>query len=97
MAVTVVVNVKTKDVQMPAGTEQGQFVFSVTGQPDQTVDARTATFTDVPEGDYVASVQALDKNGGKIGNSASVSFTVSAPATVTLQAADVVTVDVQQA
>jgi hypothetical protein len=94
MTSQVVVSVTTKDVQVPAGTVQGKFVFSVTGQPDQTVDAQTATFTGLADGDYVASVQALDSNGGRIGNQASVSFTVTAPASVTLQGADVVSVTV---
>jgi hypothetical protein len=89
----VVVTFTTKDVTEPAGTVQGKYVVSVTGQPDQSVDASPVTFANVPPGDYVASVQATDTNGGTIGGKATASFTVSAP-DVTLAGADVVTVQV---
>jgi hypothetical protein len=90
---TVVVSFTTKDVTAKAGTTQGKFLVQVTGQPDQQVDASPATFSDVPAGDYTASVQAQDSNGGSLGDKASATFTVSAP-DVTLAGADVVTVQV---
>jgi hypothetical protein len=90
---TIVVTFTTKDVTEPAGTVQGKYVVSLTGQPDQSVDASPATFSDVAPGDYVASVQATDSNGGAIGGKATASFTVSAP-DVTVQGADVVSVSI---
>jgi hypothetical protein len=90
---TVVVSFTTKDVTEPAGTVQGKFLVQVTGQPDQAVDASPVTFASVVPGDYVASVQAQDANGGAIGGKATASFTVSAP-DVTVQGTDVVSVSV---
>ena len=90
---TVVVTFTTKDTTEPAGTVQGKYLVQVTGQPDQSVDASPVTFSNVTPGDYVASVQAQDSNGGTIGGKATASFTVSAP-DVTVQGADVVTVAV---
>ncbi len=91
---TVIVSFTTKDVTVPAGKSQGKFVVSVDGMPDQSVDTSPVTFTDVPEGDHVASVQAQDSDGAPVGDKQVASFNVP-PSTVTLQGADVVSVAVQ--
>ncbi len=96
---SVVVVATLKDVQAPAGTAQGKYLVTVTGSDNvdhsQSVDAPTATFADVAPGDYTASVQAQDSNGGVIGAKATAQFNVPKPADVTVQGADVVTVTVQ--
>jgi len=95
----VVVTASTKDVQEPAGTVQGKFLVTITGADavdhSQSSDTPTATFTAVAPGDYTASVQALDSNGGLIGDKATATFNVPKPADVTVQGADTVTVTVQ--
>ena len=94
----VVVTATTKDVQEPAGTVQGKFLVTITGADNvdhsQAVDAPSATFADVVPGDYTASVQAQDSNGGLIGDKATAKFNVPVPASVTVQGADVVNVTV---
>ncbi len=95
----VVVSATTKDVQEPAGTVQGKFVVTITGSDNvahsQSVDGPQATFAAVAPGDYVATVQATDTNGGAIGDAQTAKFNVPTPADVTVQGADVVTVTVQ--
>ncbi len=94
----VVVVASTKDVQEPAGTVQGNFVVSIVGADavvhSQAVATPTATFAAVAPGDYTATVQAQDSNGGAIGSASTATFNVPVPASVTVQGADVVTVTV---
>lgn len=90
---TVVVNVASKVVTVPAGTVQGQWAVDVDGVVQLVGDPSAVTFADVAVGDHVASAQAQDANGGPIGDKVSTSFTVVAP-TVDLQGVDVVTVSI---
>ena len=96
---SVIVVATTKDTQGPAGTVQGNYAVSIVGADavvhSQSVSTPGAQFDAVAPGDYTATVQAQDSNGGAIGSPATATFTVPVPATVTVQGADVVTVTVQ--
>ncbi len=95
---TVIVTASVVALAVPAGTVVGKYEVSITdsagvGQK-QDVDTPSATFTDVGPGDYTAAVVLLDFNGGQLGQKQTATFSVSAPATVDVQVADVVTVTV---
>lgn len=97
MATTVVVSATVKDFEVPQGTKQGQYEFVVTDSQlnvvgDQKVDTPTASFLVDAAGDYVASVQLLDSNGGPLGSKVQASFTVPTPPTTHVSVPDVVTV-----
>jgi len=82
MTANVIVTIATVVPQdFPAGTVGGQTKFSVTGQPDQLVDASvlSATFADVPAGDYTASAERLDSAGATLGTPVTAAFNVPVP------------------
>ncbi len=95
----VIVTATTQDFAAPAGTVAGQYEVAITDSTGvttkQDVATPTATFASVAPGDYTASVVLLDSNGGQLGSKQTATFNVPTPATVTVQAANVVTVTVQ--
>lgn len=81
---TVVVSLETQSQNFPAGTVAAGIVITIVGSSiaPQTVTAApySATFADVPAGQYSASAQAVDSNGNALGAAAvSAQFTVAAP------------------
>ena len=77
----------------PAGSAVASIVVSITDTSasppvsvSQTVAPGTAsiTFPNVAVGDYTASAQAVDASGAALGSPATTTFTVSAPATISL-------------
>lgn len=89
----VILNVTTTPVALPIGVVAGLLALSIAGpQGNQVVDTTgqviaaqqvsgtTATFANVPVGDYVASVVRLDVNGTPIGAPVVQAFSVAAPA-----------------
>jgi predicted phage tail protein len=78
---TVIVTALTAVSQMAAGTQPAGILFSIPGQPSQTVTAApySASFANVPAGTYQATAQAVDVSGNPLGAPAtSSSFDVSA-------------------
>lgn len=88
----VVVQIKTRDAVFPRGTAQELNLFTVNGVSDATYRVQkkstgaSATFDDVPSGDYVASCECL-------GVSVDTTFTVGASSSDNaLQVPDSITV-----
>lgn len=82
---TVVVSFDTQVQSFPGVFTPGKFRVSIAaGIADQDVDGPSATFTDVPAGDYVARVVRLNADGTELGAAATAAFTV--PADMTLVA-----------
>lgn len=78
----VVISVVTAQADLPSGVSAGAKRFSIAdtaGNVVQTqdVDGVEATFTGVSDGDFTASVQDLDSNGGNLGNAVTAAFNVS--------------------
>lgn len=78
----------TTPFEAPAGTVGGNWLITMTGQPDQNVAVPIAIPYTLTAGDYVCTVSRLDVNGVVIGSPASKSFTVGA----TVDVPNVVTV-----
>jgi len=83
MSRTVVVLVATTSVEevVPVGVSASGILVSIAGVGDQMLSAApyTATFADVPDGDYVVSAQAKGSDGGVLGAAISQQFSVSTP------------------
>jgi predicted phage tail protein len=78
---TVIATAITTKLQMAAGTVPAGILFSIPGQPSQTVAASpyVATFQNVPAGSYQVTAQAVDASGNPLGSPAlSTAFDVSA-------------------
>lgn len=72
----------------PAGSAVDHLVLTVTGPESSTVNlapnATSASVTISAAGGYTASVQAVDATGDHFGTAAIATFSIAAPATVTL-------------
>jgi hypothetical protein len=83
MSRTVVVLVATASVleTVPVGVGAGGILVSIAGVGDQTLSAApyTATFQNVPDGDYVVSAQAKGSDGSNLGAAISQQFSVVTP------------------
>jgi hypothetical protein len=97
---SVFVQVVSKDQLFPAGTVSGKLRISLIGGPPtpipvQDVDGLSATFLNVPAGEYIAHAQRLDAAGVALGADAiSAAFTVGGTGEVTVQVPDTVTATV---
>jgi hypothetical protein len=98
---TVTLTSSVKPQLFPAGTIGGAWRFIITdaaGTPfSQDVSEPTATFSNVADGNYVATVQRLDDDGTALGDIASVNFTVSAGGggEVSISVPDVLSVEIK--
>jgi hypothetical protein len=71
----------TVPTSFPAGTTFGGYIFSIPGLPSQVKDVAPfdAEFLDVPAGDHIVSVNAIDLNQGVLGDIFTELVTVKAP------------------
>jgi hypothetical protein len=82
---TVILAVATTPVALPAGIVPGKLRFSIQvadlSQPavTQDVDGTTATFADVADGSYTATLQRLDSGSQPLGAAFIQSFAVVTP------------------
>lgn len=61
----------------PAGQTFGGKYLCKVNEAAQIVDQPQATSDELPDGDYVASFQALDSNNATMGDAATVSFSLA--------------------
>ena len=104
MTSTVVVTVTQNQdpaaaVQSPSGKGQGLTRFQIldsTGTVVQTQDvqALTASFSGVADGDFTATAQLLDTDGNPLGEQLSKSFTDGQPVSTTYQPLNAIDVQV---
>jgi len=96
----VIVQVATTPQALPSGITAGALRFQLvdaqgTVTATQDVNEASATFSNVADGTYVATVQRLDANGAGLGGAISQSITVVTPAPATFDAPTSITVTVQ--
>jgi hypothetical protein len=90
---TVVVSSTVKALEVPLSVVVQGYAVTVVGVATQIVPNPTATFADVPPGDYEAQMSLVDKDGVLIGEVQSAKFNV--PVTVqSVSVPDVVSVTV---
>lgn len=93
----VVLTSTVKSQSFPAGTVGGMWRFTITpvggtGTVQDTPDP-IASFSDVPPGDYTATVQRMDTDGNSLGDPSAVAFTVTS-STVSVEVSDNLTAEV---
>jgi len=101
----VTINVVCAPMTLASGIVPGQLSLSITdgsGKPvsdsagnalaPQKVNGLAATFSNVPDGSYLASAVRLDTNGDPIGTPVNQAFSVSAPGVTTYDAPQSITV-----
>ncbi len=93
---TVIVSWSTKKQDFPAGTVAAGFRVTLDSPGASPVDVPSAapvSFADVPAGDWIATVTAIDTSGATLGDPATASFNIpEVPAS--LDVPDVVSVTV---
>jgi hypothetical protein len=70
----------TSSQDFALGTVGGNWLVTMTGQPDRSIPAPTPLVYTLLPGAYVCTVQRLDSAGAALGSPASASFTVAATA-----------------